>query len=139
MFKEFLEQLRKWEGLRLEAYWDRSRWSIGYGTYSHEGEVITEEEAETRFIRHATYVWDSLLPRVVSCYESSFNKVRKLAIALMIYQLGLKGVQNFKNMLKSINKGDWASASYHASDSNWRDQTPKRARFIGNLIYYGRM
>jgi len=36
------------EGLRNEAYYDVSRWSIGYGTISFKGEKITTQEAQNR-------------------------------------------------------------------------------------------
>lgn len=40
--------LERWEGYRSEAYPDGPRWSIGFGTKSFEGEVISREEAERR-------------------------------------------------------------------------------------------
>jgi GH24 family phage-related lysozyme (muramidase) len=36
------------EGFYEKAYWDNKQWSIGHGTRSFEGEVITKEEAAQR-------------------------------------------------------------------------------------------
>ncbi len=36
------------EGFYEKAYWDNSQWSIGYGTRSYQGEVITREAAAQR-------------------------------------------------------------------------------------------
>ena len=36
------------EGFHEKAYWDNKQWSIGHGTRSVEGEVITKEEAAQR-------------------------------------------------------------------------------------------
>jgi GH24 family phage-related lysozyme (muramidase) len=36
------------EGFSEKAYWDNKQWSIGHGTRSFEGEVITKEEAAQR-------------------------------------------------------------------------------------------
>jgi GH24 family phage-related lysozyme (muramidase) len=36
------------EGFSEKAYWDNKQWSIGYGTRSFQGEVITKEEAAQR-------------------------------------------------------------------------------------------
>ena len=36
------------EGFSEKAYWDNKQWSIGYGTRSSAGEVITKEEAAQR-------------------------------------------------------------------------------------------
>lgn len=45
-----VEMITRYEGLRLEAYEDTLGWSIGYGTRSYQGEVITKEEAHRRML-----------------------------------------------------------------------------------------
>lgn len=45
------EMIMGYEGLALEAYPDTKGWSIGYGTKSYAGEVITQAEARARFTR----------------------------------------------------------------------------------------
>lgn len=43
------EMIARYEGLALQAYPDTKGWTIGYGTRSYAGEVITEAEALERF------------------------------------------------------------------------------------------
>jgi|GEM_PF-4076958 len=43
------EMIIRYEGLALHAYPDTKGWTIGYGTRSYEGEVITQNEARARF------------------------------------------------------------------------------------------
>lgn len=42
------EMITRYEWLALEAYPDTRGWSIGYGTRSHQGETITQQEAWAR-------------------------------------------------------------------------------------------
>lgn len=43
------EMIARYEGCQLKAYPDTRGWSIGYGTRSFAGEVITHDEAYARF------------------------------------------------------------------------------------------
>jgi len=43
-----IDFIKSWEGFSATAYYDVSRWSVGYGTVGYEGEVVTEEEAAKR-------------------------------------------------------------------------------------------
>jgi len=45
------EMITRYEWLALEAYPDTRGWSIGYGTRSFAGEVITKQEAYARMLR----------------------------------------------------------------------------------------
>jgi|GEM_PF-1500931 len=50
--KEGLSFIQGKEDLKLEAYPDAGRYSIGRGTISYAGEKITKEEADRRFAKH---------------------------------------------------------------------------------------
>lgn len=70
-----LEMIRKYEGLRLTAYWDHLGYSIGYGSRSYEGERITRQEAERRL----QYLVDQLIAKIRKDYpKSSENKIAAL-------------------------------------------------------------
>ena len=131
-----MEQVKRWEGCRLQAYWDVSRYSIGYGTISHKNEVISQQEATERMLKHANRVFYVLLPQLFP-NNPLYTSGRRIALALMIYQLGYGGVSKFKNMIKSIKEDDWSSAAFHASDSNWRVQTPSRAQWTCKVLFEG--
>jgi hypothetical protein len=44
----------------LVAFWDRSRYSIGFGTISFKGEIITTEEAYKRFEAYISKMYDDV-------------------------------------------------------------------------------
>ena len=46
----------------------------------------------------------------------------------MCFQLGQRGLSNFKQMGKAIEEGDWEKASVEMMDSRWATQTPERAK-----------
>ena len=46
----------------------------------------------------------------------------------MCFQLGQRGLSNFKQMGKAIEEGDWGKASVEMMDSRWANQTPERAK-----------
>ena len=70
-----LEMIRKYEWLRLTAYWDHLGYSIGYGTRSYADEEITKQEAERRL----QTIVDKLIQRIRKDYpKSSENKIAAL-------------------------------------------------------------
>ena len=55
---EILEFIKKYEWLKLTAYWDVKHFSIWYWTRSFQGETITQQEAERRAKEHIQMVLD---------------------------------------------------------------------------------
>ncbi len=137
MIEKFFEHIRKEEGFREKAYWDIKHWSIGYGTSSFEGEVISLREAERRMKLKAEHIWTADFYRLPIKNHNEIGTFRKLALCSMIYQMGLRGVGTFKKMLKAIDDKDWAEAKKEALDSNWAKQTPARAEIVANIIKDG--
>ena len=58
----------------------------------------------------------------------------QVALALMVFQLGVDGTMCFRQMLMAIAKRDWPTAAHEAKLSKWADQTPKRAREVAELL-----
>lgn len=119
------ETLKVDEGLRLKAYQDHlGVWTIGYGTNLQVLE-ISEELAEE---------W--LAKKWIECKQQAatipayawLSPVRKDVIHSMIYQMGLNGVKNFKNMWRAIEVFDWPSAANHMRDSQWWRDPATRGR-----------
>ncbi len=70
------------EWLRLVAYYDgylngSGRYSIGYGTKSYKGEVITKEEAVARKLKYIEPLYSSL--------PNCFNRNQKTALTSYLY------------------------------------------------------
>lgn len=61
LLKPLLIQLETVNGKpKLVAFWDKSRYSIGYGTISYKGEVITTQEAEKRFNEYIENMYEDV-------------------------------------------------------------------------------
>ena len=133
-----IEQLKKDEGFSPVSFWDFKQWTWGYGTKAPSGPglPITKEEAEVELsadVDKAIVSYHSLFSEVTT----EINDVRQHALVNMIYNLGAKGVSNFKNMMRSIAKGDWALAAEHARQSLWYRQVSRRAKRICNELERG--
>jgi len=126
MKEQLVEFIKKNEGLSLRAYRDNKiikskGYSIGYGTQSFNGEVITKEEAEHRMINH---IQSSLLEFSIVFDEEvkHINDYRKIALIDMVYNMGITSFKGFKNMIKAIKSDcgvDWANVGFECLDSNY--------------------
>lgn len=133
-----IEQLKKDEGFSPVSFWDYKQWTWGYGTKAPSGPglPITEEEAEVELgaeVDGSIEAFYSLFSEVTT----EINEVRQHALVNMIYNLGARGVSNFKNMMRCIAKGEWALAAEHARQSLWYRQVTRRAKRICNELERG--
>ena len=55
------------------------------------------------------------------------NDARRAILISMAYQMGVNGLNDFKNTLKAIADQDWSLACREMLDSLWAKQTPSRA------------
>lgn len=60
-------------------------------------------------------------------WYNTLNSPQQAIILSMAYQMGVKGVLNFKNMIKAISNGDYSTASDEMMNSRWAKQTYERA------------
>jgi len=130
-----IEMLKKHEGLRLKPYrCTAGRLTIGYGRNIQDN-GITEEEA--LFMLTA----DMLIAEQELCgifgRYGSFSENRKAALINMIFNLGKTRFLLFRNMIKSINEGDWDLAAGEAMDSIWATQVGNRANEIAGMLKKG--
>ena len=101
--------IKKWEGFREQAYWDYSRWSIGYGTSATEGQVITEVEAEKELREHVTH-----LVKFISDDLPSNCSNRIAGLASFAYNVGL-GAYRRSTLRKAMRVGDLDKVSVEFS------------------------
>lgn len=131
-----LEHLKIEEGFRSFPYLcTAKKLTIGYGR-NIEDVGITEEEGEqllTNDILRASKQLDD--SKWINTEQ--LNGPRRMAMIAMIFQLGLGTVKRFKKMITAINQGDWSKAAYEAMDSRWAVQTPRRAKFISEVLRSG--
>jgi lysozyme len=62
---------------------------------------------------------------------------RYSGLVSMSYQLGISGINQFKNMLAAAIAHDWEGMKNHALDSKWAHQTPNRANRISGMFESG--
>lgn len=71
-------------------------------------------------------------------FFNTLDKERKYALLDMCFNLGIKKLLKFKNMLSAMGVGNWDKAYDECLNSNYAKQTGKRARRIANTIKTGR-
>ena len=132
-----IKDLKRHEGRVLHAYPDHlGYWTIGYGRLIDErrGGGITQEEAE--------YLLSNDIDRVAAALQdqAGYRKAPaqvKRALLNMAFQLGVRGLLNFRRMWTALEQKDYAMAAEEALDSRWAEQTPNRAAEVAAWIADG--
>jgi lysozyme len=113
---KLIQELKKDEGLRLRAYQDHlGVWTIGYGTNLQVLEV-TEGWAERKLRERVDSIRRQADQLPVFTLLSS---TRKDVILSMMYQMGVQGTLNFRNMWIALEMGDYDAAAAEMRDSQW--------------------
>ncbi len=131
--ERIIERIKKEEGFRPKAYWDRKQWTFGYGCKAPgESATITEPEAEKLLWRHILVAVGGFIDLFLGV-PTPINEVRQECLVDMIFNLGEDGVRKFRQMVLDImdDEGDdWAEIARHASESLWYAQVGERAKRI---------
>lgn len=128
------EKLIEHEDLVLHAYEDH----LGYLTIG-VGRLIDKRRGGGISESEAMHLLDNDIARVVLRLDGErgfkeFPPVVKEALVNMAFQLGHRGVINFKKMWQALRESDWEKAADEALDSKWAEQTPNRAKEIAQMI-----
>ena len=126
----FIEQLRRHEGERLEAYKDsRGILTVGVGHNCEAAPVPGVGEAGDRI---SPEVSTRLLYRDIEAHEKplysrlpwlkGLSGARQAVLLNMAFNLGVAGLLGFKNTLKKVENGDYEAASLAMLDSRWARQ-----------------
>ena len=99
-----LDFIKRWEGFSGTAYWDVSRWSIGYGGPSYEHEKIGIREGETRLLYLLDKIDDTLNDKLTFIPTSD----QRTALTSAMYNLGVNGLNP---VLSLCNDGDYVGAA----------------------------
>ncbi|EJF91332.1 lysozyme [Bartonella melophagi] len=108
--KEGLALIKKWEGLRLQAYQDAiGVWTIGYGHTTKAGEPvvqdgmkITKAKAEA-ILRKDLAQFEQIVEQVVS---QPLTDEQFAALVSFCYNVGIDAFCN-STLLRKLNKGDY--------------------------------
>ena len=101
--------------------------TIGYGTRL----PLSEKEAEMILKYRLNILKDNLSS---SLYMLDIDKKAWDILYNMVYQMGVKGVLNFKNMIKALEAKDYKRAGDEMLDSKWAKQTPARANRLSKAM-----
>lgn len=129
--------IKKHEGLVLHAYQDHlGFWTIGYGRLidPKRGGGITEQEAEFLLENDLTRVRRELMR---FDWFDDLDSVRQELMVAIAFQLGVKGLLNFKKTIRYIILGEYAEAAHEMLDSAWARQTPERAMEMSVMMRTG--
>jgi lysozyme len=124
------------EGFRAHVYQDTEGfWTIGYGF------LVDRKRGGLGLPPWIADLWlDELIADKVRDLRQRWPRLDEQApevqraLANMAYQLGPRGVMNFRRMIAALEAGDRARAAAEALDSTWARQTPNRARRVAALI-----
>lgn len=129
MKDKLTELLRKEEGEVLSAYQDHlGYWTIGVGRLidKRKGGGITAEES-------AYLLSNDIDKKMAEVYKAlpwveQLDDARKAILISMAFQMGLTGLQGFKNTLAMVQAGKYKEAADGLLNSKWAQQTPNRAK-----------
>lgn len=62
------------------------------------------------------------------------DELRQGIIVELVFQLGIQGMLQFKQMLQAIQSDDWEAAANAMIDSEWHSQTPARCEELAALM-----
>lgn len=120
------------EGLRLKPYRDTvGKLTIGVGR-NLDDVGITETEARV-LLDNDIAIAEAGLDGSYPWFATSPEPVRR-GLTNMAFQLGVRGLAAFQNMLGALAAQDYAKAALEAENSEWAIQVPARAQRIANLF-----
>lgn len=127
----------KHEGLRLFPYFDTTgNCTIGYGrNLADRG--ITKPEANILLNDDIDYFYEHLSKNL--SFFNNLDKVRQIVLLNMCFNLGVKGLLEFKKMLDYLSKKQYYRASQEMLDSEWAKQVGERAKELSEIMEDGVM
>lgn len=154
---DIFTMLKTDEGLKLEIYKDNlGFFTIGIGHLLTKSDsiqtaisnldvslgrstngIITQDEAQTLFQSDVQTAKTSLSQVGLGTLLNSLDPIRQAALINMSFQLGARGVANFKKSISYLQNQQWSSAALELKNSSWYNQTPSRAARVINTFLTG--
>ena len=130
------EQLVRHEGLRLRPYrCTAGKLTIGIGR-NLDDRGISQKEAYAMLERDIQDCEQWLIDEIPEVYNK-LDEVRQSVLLNMCFNLGIKGLLEFKNTLSFIGAGDWERAANNMLASKWAKQVGMRAIELSELMRKG--
>ena len=132
-FGSVSDDLRAFEGLRLQAYLDTTdHWTVGYGRRCDKGAVMTKEQAESALSDEIAKA-EQGARHVFPTFSSQPQHVQDVLVELT-FQLGQAGISKFTNFGQAIQSRDYALASAHLIDSRFHKQCKARCEALAGKL-----
>ena len=129
-------QLVRHEGLRLKPYrCTAGKLTIGIGR-NLDDRGISQIEAYAMLERDIQDCEQWLIDEIPEVYNR-LDEVRQSVLLNMCFNLGIKGLLEFKNTLAFIDAGDWERAANNMLASKWAKQVGMRAIELSELMRKG--
>lgn len=133
--KKLIAQLKRHEGLKLEAYQDSiGVWTVGYGRNLQEL-TITEVKANEWLSQDMENAADDL--NRAAPFVGNLSENRRRVLINMSVNLGISKLMLFKKMWAALKKRDYHKASMEMIDSKWARQVGKRADELAEMMIEG--
>ena len=130
-------QLVRHEGLRLKPYrCTAGKLTIGIGR-NLEDRGISQKEAYAMLEQDIQDCEHWLIDEIPEVYNK-LDEVRQSVLLNMCFNLGIKGLLEFKNTLAFIDAGDWERAANGMLTSKWAKQVGRRAIELSELMRKGK-
>ncbi len=125
-----IEKILEEEGFSAKPYPDPIHgWKVP--TFGHGLTYITEAQSRQIAQEHYSGKWDQLI--VFQWFVNQPTEAQNI-VAHMAYQMGVRGVLNFKKMIAALEEKDYYRVSVEMLDSKWAEQTPARARRLAKRM-----
>ena len=140
----FLSQIKRHEGLRLEAYvCSAGALTIGYGHNLEAQPIkglgakseITPEEANSILVRDCRSFAKQLDKSLQGWRDLCLP--RQAVLLNMAFNLGVPGLLGFRRMLDAVGRGHWHTAHDEMLGSKWAGQVGRRAVELANQMQTG--
>lgn len=135
---KLIDQLRRDEGEVLHAYQDHlGYWTIGVGILidKAKGGGLLPEESEF-ILQNRVRLRREAVAKILPWFDK-LDEARQGVLLNMSFQLGVTGLQGFKNTLEEVRKGNYAQAARLMMQSKWATQTPARAARLAKQMETG--
>ena len=130
-------QLFRHEGLKLKPYrCTAGKLTIGIGR-NLDDRGISQKEAYAMLERDIQDCEQWLIDKIPEIYNN-LDEVRQSVLLNMCFNLGIKGLLEFKNTLAFIDAGDWERAANGMLASKWAKQVGRRAIELSEMMRKGK-
>ena len=143
----FERLIRHDEGVRSYVYDDATGKPIGPGTtvvgnptigagrnVGPSGPGLRDDEIDAMLTNDASHYEDQA--RTFDWY-ATLDPIRATVICCMVFNIGLRGFQEFHRLHAAIKAGNWEDAAAEMLDSRWSNQVGERAHRLSEMMRLG--